>query len=77
MPSTHATLQQYHSDHDEQHRPVPADMVKNRYAKVIKQEQRPQADEQRGADGGIHLHVAKPKPFRCRLAQLLSFSGLI
>jgi len=52
-------------------------MTKNRYAKVIKQEQRPQADEQRGADGGIHLHVAKPKPFRRPLAQLLGFGGLI
>ena len=77
MPTPQTTLQQEHSDHDEQHRPVPADMTKNRYAKIIKQEQRPQADEQGGADGRIHLHVAQPKPFRRPLAKLLGFGGLI
>ena len=77
MPTTQAALQQYHPDHDEQHRPVPADITENRYAQVIKQEQHSQADEQGSADGGIHFHVAKPKPFRRPLAKLLSFGGLI
>jgi len=81
MPSTPTTtqapLQQKHSDHDEQHRPVPADMAKHGYAKVIQQEQRSQADEQRGPDGRIHLHVAESKPFRRALPQLLRFGSLV
>ena len=77
MPTPQATLQQEDSDHDQQHRPIFADMVKNGYAKVIQQEQRSQADEQRGPDGRIHLHVAQSKPFRRRLAKLLRFGGLI
>ena len=70
-------MQHEEADDDQQHRPESPQLLKDGNAEVIEQEQNAEPDEQRGADGRVHLHIAQAEPLRNRMPELPGPRGLV